>query len=132
MQGRIFQTVRTMGLLTGFLWVAWQAIAQEGTCARCGCCACLQRVCVAKPIEKEVVKVCWSVACEEVCIPGPSTPCGVQHERDKCGCWSYRLWKPSCARIKTRHVPVKTEVKRKVPAYEWVVEYRCANCCQAP
>lgn len=105
--------------------------AGDGSCCNCcGCGGCLHRVCVPKRIEKEVTKICWDVKCEDVCIPGPSTKCGVACKEDKCGCWSFILWEPNCARVKTRHVPVKTEVKRKVPAVEWVVEYRCDACCQ--
>ena len=105
--------------------------AGDGSC--CDCCGCggsLHRVCIPKRIEKEVTKICWDVKCEDVCIPGRSTKCGTVCKEDACGCWSFILWEPNCARVKTRHVPLKTEVKRKVPAIQWVVEYRCDACCQ--
>lgn len=109
--------------------VSAQASAADGFCDHCGCAACLRKVCVPKMTEREIVKVCWDYKCEDVCVPGPSIKCGEKCEQDKCGCWSYEIWKPTCAYVKTRRVPVKTEVKRKVPAVEWVVEYRCPNCC---
>ena len=107
------------------------AQAGDGVCDHCGCSSCVRKVCVPKKTEKEVVKVCWDFKCEDVCIPGRSKKCGVECREDECGCWSFNVWEPTCARVKTRRVPVKTEVKRKVPAVEWVVEYRCANCCGA-
>jgi hypothetical protein len=103
--------------------------AAEAACDYCGCSTCVKRVCVPKMIEKEIIKVCWDYKCEDVCIPGPSTKCGVKCNEDECGCWSFEIWKPNCARVKTRHIPVKTVVKRKVPAVEWVVEHRCQACC---
>lgn len=104
--------------------------AGEGCCDLCGRNCCVQKFCVCKKIEKEITKTCWDVKCEDVCIPGCSECCGEVCKKDECGCWSYKLWKPGCATcIKTRHIPVKTEVKRKVPSYEWTVEYRCVKCC---
>lgn len=117
-------------LTTLLIWSA-VASAADGVCDHCGRCACVRKVCVPKMTEKEIVKVCWDYKCEDICIPGPSTKCGVQCGQDECGCWSHEIWKPSCARVKTRRVPVKTEVRRKVPAVEWVVERRCAACCHA-
>lgn len=114
-----------------FLFAAPRATADDGSC--CACCGCggsLHRVCVPKRIEKVVTKICWDVKCEDVCIPGRSTKCGTVCKEDACGCWSFILWEPNCARVKTRHVPLKTEVKRKVPAVQWVVEYRCDVCCK--
>jgi len=99
-------------------------------CDRCGCSAACRSVCVPKMIEKEVVKVCWDYKCEEVCIPGRSCFCETRCAEDKCGCWTYDVAQPTCARVKTRRVPVRTEVKRKVPAVEWVVEHRCGACCE--
>jgi hypothetical protein len=78
--------------------------------------------------EKEVTKVCWDYRCERVCIPGPSIFCGTRCQRDDCGCWACWLWKPTCAEVITRRVPVKKEVQRKVPAVEWKVEERCCQC----
>jgi len=107
------------------------ARAGEGVCDHCGCSAGVHKVCVPKKIEKEITKVCWSYKCEDVCIPGPSKKCDVKCGEDECGCWSFNVWEPTCARVKSHRVPVKTEVKRKVPAVEWVVEYRCTSCCNS-
>jgi len=122
-----------LGLLAAALCLMPPVVAHadDGVCDHCGCSSCVRKVCVPKMIEKETVKVCWDYKCEDVCIPGRSKKCGVECREDACGCWSFNVWQPTCARVKTRRVPVKTEVKRKVPAVEWVVEYRCANCCGA-
>jgi hypothetical protein len=123
----------TIPCILGLLLVAAPlAAAAERTCDHCGCHACCKRVCVCKPIEKEVVKICWEVKCEDVCVPGCSELCQECCKEDDCGRWYYGIWKPGCAKIKTRHIPVKKEVIRKVPGFEWVVEYRCPNCCNAP
>jgi len=118
-------------LLVAALWiVAASASAGDGCCDCCGCSANCYKVCVPKMTERTVNKVCWDVKCEDVCIPGRSCFCGEKCKEDKCGCWSFNVWLPTCAKVKTRHVPVKIEVKRKVPAVEWVVECRCDACCQ--
>jgi hypothetical protein len=88
-------------------------------------------MCVKTLTEKEVTKVCWGYRSEEVCIPGPSIFCGTRHHRDDCGCWTCWLWKPTCAEIITKRVPVKKEVTRKIPAVEWKVEERCCACRHA-
>lgn len=109
---------------------AQAALADQGVCACCGCCASVESVCVPKKTEKTITKVCWDYKCEEVCIPGRSCKLGSECREDACGCWSFNIWEPGCARVKTRTVPVRTEVKRKVPSVQWVVEKRCAACCQ--
>lgn len=100
----------------------------DGHCDACGSCDCVRKVCVPTMTEKTITKVCWGYTCEEFCIPGPSICCGKQCQHDECGSWWHFLWKPTCAEIRTRHVPVKHEVKRKVPKVEWKVEERCAAC----
>lgn len=106
--------------------------ADDGRCDLCDSCSCVRKVCVPKPKEREIKKVCWGYTCEDFCIPGPSEYCGKKSAKDECGCWSYEVWKPTCAEIRTKKVPVKTEVKRKVPGVEWKPEERCAACrCRA-
>ena len=100
----------------------------DGRCDRCDGCSCVRRVCVAKRTEKEITKVCWSYRTEDFCIPGPSIYCGEKCLRDTCGCWTHSLWKPTCAEVRTRRVPVKTTVNRKIPGVEWRVEERCQEC----
>ena len=100
----------------------------DGRCDICGSCACVRKVCVPKPKDREIKKVCWSYKCEDFCIPGPSEYCGKKCGKDECGCWSYDVWKPTCAEVRTKKVPVRTEVKRKVPGVEWKPEERCAAC----
>jgi hypothetical protein len=103
-------------------------VPSDGRCDRCDGCVCVHRVCVAKRTEKEIIKVCWSYKCEDFCIPGPSIYCGETCSHDTCGCWTHSLWKPTCAEVRTKRVPVKNVVKRKVPGVEWKVEERCKEC----
>jgi hypothetical protein len=103
-------------------------VPSDGRCDRCDSCVCVHRVCVAKRTEKEIVKVCWSYKCEDFCIPGPSIYCGEKCLHDTCGCWTHSIWKPTCAEVRTKRVPVKNVVKRKVPGVEWKVEERCKEC----
>jgi len=100
----------------------------DGRCDLCGSGVGVCKVCVPKPKEKEIIKICWSYKCEDFCVPGPSEYCGKKCNKDECGHWSSNVWKPTCAEVRTKHVPVKTEVKRKVPGYEWKVEERCCGC----
>ena len=100
----------------------------DGRCDHCDGCSCVRRVCVAKHTEKTVTKVCWSYKCEDFCIPGPSVYCGEKCLHDECGHWTHSLWKPTCAEVRTKRVPVKNEVKRKVPSVEWKLEERCNRC----
>jgi hypothetical protein len=102
----------------------------DGRCDLCGGCECVLKVCLPKLTEKEIKKVCWDAKCEDFCVPGPSIWCGQKCQKDDCGCWSHEVWKPTCAEVRTRVVPVRKETKRKVPAVEWKVVERCA-CCRA-
>ncbi len=104
----------------------------DGRCDRCGSCDCVRKVCVPKMTEKEIKKVCWDSRCEDFCVPGPSVWCGKACKKDDCGCWTHAIWKPTCAEVRTRVVPVRKETKRKVPAVEWKVEERCACCRRTP
>jgi hypothetical protein len=111
------------------------ASSTDGRCDRCGSCASVRRVCVAVPVEREKKKVCWSYRCEQVCIPGPSIFCGESCESDQCGSWWKQWWKPTCAHTITKRVPVKTEVVRKQPGFEWKLQERCCGCnpqCSTP
>jgi hypothetical protein len=103
-------------------------VPPDGRCDRCGGCDCVRKVCVPRMTEKEIKKVCWDSKCEDFCVPGRSVWCGTVGKKDECGCWTHGLWKPSCAEVRTRVVPVRKETKRKVPAVEWSVEERCACC----
>ena len=105
-----------------------QESVADGRCDGCGGCEGVRKVCVPKPVEREIKKVCWDAKCEEFCVPGPSEYCGRKQGRDECGCWWYDIWKPSCAEVRTRQVPVKRVTTRKVPGVEWKLEERCAAC----
>jgi len=98
-------------------------------CDRCGGCCNLRKVCRPEPSFREVVKVCWDVKCEDFCVPKCGHKCGVARGCDECGAWCADIWKSNCAQVRTRRVPVKTEVVRKIPTTKWVVETLCADCC---
>lgn len=102
----------------------------DGRCDHCGCCSGVRRECVVKEVVREKKKVCWDSKCVPHCIPGPSVYCGTECGSDECGCYRYDIWKPTCARVATKTEPVKREVVRKVPGFEWKVEERCAACRQ--
>ncbi len=102
----------------------------DGCCDECGGRVCVTKVCVPKLGKKEITKVCWDATCEDFCVPGPSVWCGTTCGKDDCGCWSHEVWKPTCAEVRTRVVPVRKTTKRTVPSVEWKVVERCA-CCRA-
>ena len=102
----------------------------DGRCDECGSRDCVAKVCVPKLEEREITKVCWDAKCEDFCVPGPSVWCGTKCQKDDCGCWSHEIWKPTCAEVRTRVVPVRKTTKRKVPSVKWTVVERCA-CCRA-
>jgi len=143
MQDFVGRARMAVWLVVGFSGIAWGALAmatitdgrvptRDGRCDRCGGCDRVQTVCVTTLTEKEVTKVCWGYRCEQVCIPGPSVFRGTRHHQDDCGCWTCWLWKPTSAEVITRRVPVKQEVRRKVPAAERTVEERCCDCRRHP
>ena len=100
----------------------------DGHCDICGSCHCIRRIPVVKPIMKEVKKTCIHAKCEDVIIPGPACLCGETQGRDECGCFWYPIWRPTWAKVIKKTTPVTTEVIRKVPSYEWVLEERCKHC----
>lgn len=109
-----------------------------GCCRRCDCCGCeceCERVCRAIVGTKTVLKVSYTVECEEFCIPGPSKCCGSHWECDgnaSAGCTQrHRVfdWIPnSCGKICTKRKLVKIETPTQVPSYQWVVEHVCPKC----
>ena len=105
-----------------------EASMADGHCDRCGSCERVRSVCVPVAVEREEKKTCWSYRCEELCIPGPSIFCGESSACDECGTFWKQWWKPTCAHVITKRVPVRTEVVRKVPGYEWQVQERCCQC----
>lgn len=118
--------------LVGNLHAAEDAVKlpdnRDGRCDHCGSCQRIRRVPVPKPATIEKTKVCWDVKHEDVILPGPSCLCGRHHGRDDCGCFWYQLWKPTCAKVISKTVPVKREMVREVPGFEWTVEERCCYC----
>jgi hypothetical protein len=115
-------------LTTTMLAPAGDSPLPDGRCDHCGSCTGVRRQCVVKEVVREKKKVCWDAECVPHCIPGPSEHCGTACGRDECGCYTYDLWKPTCARVAMKTVPVRREVTRKVPGLEWTVEERCDAC----
>jgi hypothetical protein len=103
----------------------------DGRCDHCGSCVGVCRVCTVKQVTRKKTKICWDVRRVPHCIPGPSVHCGTRCGRDECGCYTYDVWKPSCGRVITKTEPVKREVTREMPGYEWTVEERCQACRRA-
>jgi hypothetical protein len=120
--------------------------AQGGQCccSHCGCKDSCQKVCRLVCEEKKVDVICWSVKCEDFCLPGPSKPCCKQCDVvcDPCDDkakegdpvsvpkrFIWRDWIPStCAKIYTKKKLMQKIETKKVPSYKWVVEDLCAKC----
>jgi len=102
--------------------------APDGCCDDCGSRVCVAKVCVPKPGEKKVTKVCWETKCEDFCVPGRSRRCGSSCGEDGCACPSHDVWQPTCAEVRTRVVPVRKTTDRTVPTVTWSVVERCACC----
>lgn len=112
-----------------------------GGCHRCDCCGCeceCDRVCRVIVGTKTVLKVTYSVECEEICLPGPSKCCGSHWERDANACTGctqhHRIfdWIPnSGGKICTKRSLVKIETPTQVPSYQWVVQHICPKCAQS-
>ena len=108
----------------------------RGCCAHCGQAADCCKVCRLVSKEKELKVTCWASECKPFCVPCPSckgcknVEC-VDCSRD-CNCSMKKFvwfdWCPGDARVRTKKVLLKKEVKKKVPAYEWVIEDLCASC----
>lgn len=109
----------------------WASVAQAYECSECGCRKPCRKVCKLKCDEKEEKKFVYDCECEDFCVPGPSTRCGVKTVcDDDCGCKKHRevIWKPNCATVLTKAKLVKKEVVKKVPVYKWEVVEVCCEC----
>lgn len=116
--------------------------AGQGCCAHCGCHArrC-RKVCRLVREEKKVTTTCWGMQCEDVCVPGPSTPDCRQSEMinpkgpedRKIFAQPKRLvwisWIPGCdPEVVTKRKLMKKTVTKTVPSFKWVVEDACPEC----
>jgi hypothetical protein len=109
---------------------------RSGCCAHCGRAANCCKVCRLVCKEKELKVNCWASECKPFCVPCPSckgcknVEC-VDCSRD-CNCSVKKFvwfdWCPGDARVRTKKVLLKKEVKKKVPSYEWVIEDLCGSC----
>lgn len=122
-------SVRALALCL-VLTTATATLAGDSACPECGC-GNRRVTCRLVCKDKEIKETRWKCECEDFCVPGPSHPCGEDCECDptkKSGFWCIKLWQPGCAKVRTRKVLVKDEVKRTVPSHEWVVEELCEGC----
>jgi len=127
--------------VTGILTTT-PAYAFVGGCVHCGCAAhqC-RKICRLVKDEKKIITTCWGMECEDVCIPGPSTPdckhcetvCSKGPDDRKICTQPKRLvwtsWIPSCGPdIFTKRKLMKKTVTKTVPSFKWIVEDACAKC----
>jgi hypothetical protein len=73
---------------------------------------------------KKVPKTTYDCECEEFCVPGRSqctTVC------DECG-HNRKVYRPTCAKLRTRTKLVKKETVEEKCVYKWVVEDLCCDC----
>jgi len=111
--------------------VAWVSDVQAGYrhCDHCGCRQNCKKYCRLVCGTKTETKTVYSCESEDYCVPGPSEKCGVKCE---CDCEGHKhrttIWKPTCAKVRTRTNLVKKEIKKEVPDFKWVVEEICGGC----
>lgn len=106
-------------------------VANAGSpcCDHCGCRQNCKKVCRLVCETKKDKKVEYSCECEDFCVPGPSQRCGKKCDCDECGrkC-CHDVWKPTCAKVRTRVKLIKKEVPVEKQVYTWVVEEVCCGC----
>lgn len=119
-------------------------LAGHGCCHRCGCSAnrC-RKICRLVREDRKIATTVWGMECEDICVPGPSTPDCKQCEMvggpapgDKVCSKPKRIvwtsWIPGCDQeIRTKRKLMKKTVKTTVPSFKWVVEDLCAECTAA-
>lgn len=125
--------------LAAILWAASAMSVRGGEvkdkpkCDRCGCTdCCLKKCCKPVPVEIEKKEVCFDCKCEDFCVPGRSCLLDTICHDDACGCWVERVWKPTCAEVRTRNVMVKKEVSRKSQGFKWELQNLCPACSCLP
>src|SRR5262245_26935540 len=78
---------------------------KEHKCARCGAPNPTCKVCKPVTETKKVSKTEFGCECEDFCVPGRSTLCGVEEGCDECGNTTCtRIWQQGCAQIRSRRV----------------------------
>lgn len=112
--------------------VVWAAVAQgsshRGGCPHCGC-ATVKKICRLKPDVKKEKKYVYSCECEDFCVPGRSEQCGFKWVCDENGHRHKEIvWKPTCARVRTKAKLLKKEVVHEKKTFKWVVEEVCCQC----
>lgn len=119
--------------------------AADRCCAHCGRGArhC-RKVCRLVCEDKKITTICWGMQCEEICVPGPSTPdckhCEMVYpktpEDKKISAQPKRFvwtsWIPGrSADVVTKRRLMKKTVTKTVPSFKWVIEDACQECIAA-
>jgi len=123
--------MKSLGIAFAVGLVAWvsDVRAEHRHCDHCGCHQNCKKYCRLVCGTKTETKTVYSCESEDYCVPGPSKKCGVKCE---CDCEGHKhrttIWKPTCAKVRTRTNLVKKEIKKEVPDYKWVVEEICRGC----
>lgn len=119
----------SIALLLALAGMASSAEASHLHCNRCGCHQNCRKVCRLVCGTKKEKKTEYSCECEDFCVPGPSERCGTKCECNRLGIkCCHPVYKPVCAKVRTKRVLVKKEVTKEVPEYKWVVEEVCCKC----
>ncbi len=127
--------------------IAGRARAGNRWCAHCGEADGCQKVCRLVCENKKITAICWGCACENFCLPGPSTPscrnCEMvcdETSDPKAPCVQPKKlvwtdWIPGqCGKVFTKKKLMKRTVTKSVPSFKWVVEDLCPQCesnCEA-
>ena len=119
--------------------------AEDRCCAHCGCSGqrC-RKVCRLVQEDKKITTTCWGMQCEDIVVPGPSTPDCRQSEvvcpkgpgdKDICAQQKRLVWMswiPGCdPEIVTKRKLMKKTITKTVPSFKWVVEDACPQCIAA-
>jgi len=120
-------TIRSNFLALAALLLLMISHAVAGDCClRCGCEQHVRKVCRLVCDTKEVKQTCYSLECEDYCLPGPPRCCC---HKSSCGECS-KCVQPTCGKVRTKAKLVKREITRKVPITRCVVEVLCDGCCR--
>lgn len=97
-------------------------------CHHCGCSKVRKVCCPVQEIVKET-SFEYSCKCEDFCIPGKSKCLGTCCKPDCNGCCKCeKVMQPTCGRVATKTVLVKTPVVKEKCVTKWVVKTICCSC----
>jgi hypothetical protein len=97
-------------------------------CHHCGCSKVRKVCCPVQEIVKETTFE-YSCKCEDFCIPGRSKCVGTCCKPDCNGCCHReKVMQPTCGKVATKTVLVKTPVVKEKCVTKWVVKTVCCSC----